>query len=158
MTKKLASGHLSSSRLQGEVEGVMLSVLGEDLGVVLVETSVDYHGAKMKVDGVDAGQTVFVEAFAHVGAFKSGQRRKIATDVLKFVSLRAERPDARFILAFVDATAKASVVGWLKAVIDHHGVELAVVDVPPASIGKLVATQLEQKSGMETGVASHLIP
>jgi hypothetical protein len=45
------------------VNFVWLRRSGADLGVGLAETSVDYHGAKMKVDGVDADRTVFVEAF-----------------------------------------------------------------------------------------------
>jgi hypothetical protein len=48
------------------VNFVWLRRSGADLGVGLAETSVDYHGAKMKVDTVDtvdADRTVFVEAF-----------------------------------------------------------------------------------------------
>jgi hypothetical protein len=155
MTKKAPPtvGHQSSSTFQGEVEPEMLKILGKDLGVALKETTVEYHGAKMKIDGVDIGETVFVEAFAHVGDFKSGQRRKIATDVLKFVSLRADRPEAKFILAFVDEAAKASVVGWLRAAAEHHGIELALVDIPPHMKEKLMAVQADQKDGMKAGMA-----
>jgi hypothetical protein len=136
----MASPHLSSSIFQGEVELEML-ILGERLGEVLTETVVVYHGAKMKVDGVNSDETVFVEAFAHVGGFKSGQRRKIATDALKFVALQGDRPEARFILAFVDVAAEVSVVGWLRTVIDVRGIELTVVDVPDHLKEKLVSTQ-----------------
>lgn len=146
----MATPHKSSSKLQGEVELEILKELGADLDKLLVKKSVHYHGAKMEIDGVDADETVFVEAFAHLGLFKSGQRRKIATDILKFVALRADRPDARFILAFADEKAEASVVGWLRAVVEQHGIEMIVVELPEELKVKLAATQIDQKAGMET--------
>lgn len=150
--------HLSSSKLQGQIELEMLTILGNELGKPLGKKSIGYHGAKMEIDGVDEHQTVFVEAFAHIGSFKSGQRRKIATDVLKFVGLRADRPDASFVLAFADDAARSSVVGWLRAVTEQHGIELVVVGLPKSSIEKLMKTQQDQKTGMETGGAEASTP
>lgn len=128
----------------------MLETLGADLGKNLEKRSIAYHDAKMEVDGVDVEESVFVEVFAHLGAFKSGQRKKVATDILKFVALQADRPEAKFILAFADGKAKASVVGWARAVVDHHGIELVVVDLPEDLKVKVAAAQVDQKAGMET--------
>jgi hypothetical protein len=143
--------HKSSSKVQGEVEREMLKILSAETGESLEKRTIKYYGSNMEIDGVDAAETVFVEAFARLGVFKSGQRRKVATDVLKFVALKADRPDARFILAFADEAAKASVVGWLRKVVDQHGIELVVVDLPPQLKEKLAKAQIDQKAGMETG-------
>lgn len=79
MKKKpaVAEEHLSSSKVQREVEIAMLK-----------------------------------QAFARIGALKAGQKKKVATDALKFVALKARYPDAKFILAFADQAASDSVVGW----------------------------------------------
>lgn len=146
----MATPHKSTSTVQGEAGLCMLETLGVDLGRTLEMRSIAYHGAKMEVDGVDVEESVFVEVFAHLGAFKSGQRKKVATDILKFVALQADRPEAKFILAFADEKAKASVVGWVRAVVDHHGTELSVVDLPEGLKIKVAAAQVDQKAGMET--------
>lgn len=150
----MATPHKSTSTVQGEVEVAMLEILSSTLGRPLEKRSVAYHGAKMEIDGVDVDETVFVEAFARLGTFKSGQRRKVATDILKFVALQSDQPGARFILAFVDDQAKASVVGWVQAVVEHHGIELTVVDIPEDLRKKLEAAQVDQKAGMETAGGS----
>lgn len=142
--------HKSTSTVQAEVEVHMLTTLSGELGKQLEKRPIAYHGAKMEIDGVDASETVFVEAFAHIGTFKSGHRRKVATDILKFVALQADRPKARFVLAFADEAAKTSVVGWVRAVADHHGIELTVIEVPEEMKEKLAAAQVDQRAGMET--------
>jgi hypothetical protein len=145
------SRHLSSSTVQGDVELEMLKILGVEIGTPLAKTKVDYHGARMEIDGIDSDESVFVEAFAHLGTFKPGQRRKIANDVLKFVALQANYPQARFILAFADEAAMASVTGWLRTVVDQQKIEMVVVGIPSVSKEKLAKAQIDQKAGMETG-------
>lgn len=44
-------------------------------------------GARVNVDGVSPGGSVLVEVFAHQGGLKGGQRHKIATDLLKLITI-----------------------------------------------------------------------
>jgi hypothetical protein len=153
MKKKpaVAEEHLSSSKVQREIEIAMLEQLGKDLGVKLEKKRVDFEGAIMEIDGVDRAEIVFVEVFARIGALKAGQKKKVATDALKFVALKARYPDAKFILAFADQAASDSVVGWQRAVQDHHGIERVVVKIPKKLKEKLLVIQADQKKGMEAG-------
>lgn len=143
--------HLSSSGVQRTVELAMLKRLGKDEGVVFEKTTIPYRDAWMEVDGVDSARTIFVEAFARMGALKPGQEKKVATDTLKFVFLKAENPGARFVLAFAGPAASDSVVGWVRAVLEEHGIERVVVPISKALKKKLLATQADQKTGMGTG-------
>ena len=150
MKTKPPKEHLSSSTVEAEAELIMLKHLGKDEGVELKETGIAYNGAKMLIDGVDSDRTIFVEAFARMGRLKDGQQKKVAIDALKFVALKTENPDARFVLAFADQKASDSVVGWVRAVLDEHGIKRVVVPIPKTLERKLLATQANQKTGMET--------
>jgi hypothetical protein len=143
--------HLSSSAVQRKVELALLKRLGKDEGVAFEKAKVPYGNAWMEVDGVDAARTIFIEAFARVGVLKDGQKKKVAKDALKFVALKAENPGARFVLAFADQAAHDSVVGWVGAVLDEHGIERVVVPISKALKKELLEAQTDQKAGMETG-------
>lgn len=142
--------HLSSSRVQRETEMEIIERLGGQLGVDLRKARVRYHDSVMEIDGVTDDGSVFAEAFARIGPFKSGQFRKVSTDALKLISLQASRPTARFILAFADQAAADSLKGWQVAVLDQHHIERIVVTLPPAMRRKLLVTQAKQKKGMES--------
>lgn len=143
--------HPSSAKLHREVELVMLKRLGKELGVALGKKRMPYEDGVMEIDGVDPDEMVFVEVFARIGVLKSGQKRKVGTDALKFVALKPEHPKARFILAFADQAAAGSVVGWQRAVQDRHGIERVVVKLPQNLKKRLLEAQATLKGGMETG-------
>jgi hypothetical protein len=146
--------HPSSSRVQREAELVIVGRLGKDLGVDLVKKRITYHGSIMEIDGVAPDFSIFVEAFARIGAFKPGQFRKVSTDALKLISLQADHPKATFVLAFVDQVAMDSLKGWQLAVLDYHDIERRVVKVPKELKRKLREVQASQKKGMQTVAAA----
>jgi len=148
--KYRAVEHLSSSRVQREAEIKIIERLGGQLGVDLRKELIRYHDSVMEIDGVTEDDSVFAEAFARIGPFKSGQFRKVSTDALKLISLQASRPKARFILAFADQAAADSLKGWQVAVLDQHHIDRIVVKLPPAMRRKLLVTQAKQKKGMES--------
>jgi hypothetical protein len=90
--------HPSDSKVQRDIETEMCSDLEKQ--------HPDWHridwrdlttgrelAAKVKPDAVwrdDKGIIIIAECFARVGELKPGHRRKIATDVLKLISLRDE--------------------------------------------------------------------
>jgi hypothetical protein len=81
--------HASDSAIQREAEAVILKVISEQLGTLLGPRRVDLPGGTwVEVDGVSADLSVFTEGFAHVGPMKGGQKRKVALDVLKVITLQ----------------------------------------------------------------------
>jgi hypothetical protein len=99
----------------------------------------------MQPDGIDKGETVIVEVFAHVGKLKGGQFHKVSTDTLKLIAMRERHPDAKLILAFVDQQAAASVVGWRAAVLEHCGIEKAVIDISDGERELAQESQIRQR-------------
>lgn len=85
--------HASDSKIQRDAEAVILKAVGAELGTVLAPRRVDLtSGAWVRVDGASADLGVFAEAFAHVGPMKAGQKRKVALDVLKLITLQRSHP------------------------------------------------------------------
>lgn len=142
--------HLSSSLVQREAELEIVTRVGNQLGVDLAKRRVTYHDSVMEPDGVAPDDSVFVEVFARIGPFKSGQLRKVATDALKLIALQDSHPTATFVLAFADQAAADSLAGWQLAVLERHGIQRIVVTLPAALRQKLLAAQASQRLGMET--------
>lgn len=127
--------HVSDSAVQRNAEAVIVSRLGQLLGVPLqaggrvpVGTS-----AYVEVDARSADNSVFVEAYARQGVLKGAQLKKVGQDILKLALLRRipEYCDARIIIAFASPAARGSVRGWLARAAEEFGVELEAVDLPP---------------------------
>jgi hypothetical protein len=104
-------------------------------------------GASVDVDGVAEDQSVLVEVFAHQGALKGGQRHKIATDVLKLITIARERePRPRLLLAFAEPRLAEWAAGasWLAASIASWGVEVIVVDLDDSVRSQIATAQARQ--------------
>jgi hypothetical protein len=89
-------------------------------------------GANVAVDGVANDHSVLVEVFAHQGALKGGQRHKIATDVLKLITIARDlTPRPRLILAFAEPGLADWAAGrsWLAASLLAWGVEVVIVEL-----------------------------
>ena len=104
-------------------------------------------GAYVDVDGVSDDEGILVEVFAHQGALKGGQRHKIATDVLKLITVARERAQApRLILAFADPTVADWTAGksWLAAAVATWGVEVMTAELDESARAGLRAAQVRQ--------------
>jgi hypothetical protein len=94
------------------------------------------------------GCTAFVEDVAHVGIFKSRQRRKIATGALKFAPCR-ESTRGHFHPQLRRRSGDESGHRWAKTVVDHHEIELGAVQIPDHLLAKPATVQANQ-SRIET--------
>src|ERR1700739_3542691 len=95
--------HPSDSAVQQEAEVLIRDQAAAQLGMKLSSAMVRLDtGAAVQVDGVTADETVLLEAFAHLGSLKDGQKHKVAADALKLITLGRSRPATTLILAFVD--------------------------------------------------------
>lgn len=138
--------HPSDAGVQIAAETVILGALGETLGRPLSQGVVILmDDVEVRPDGVDAGRSIFVEVFAHVGKLRGGQRHKVSTDALKLLAIHAVYPEAQLILAFADGEAAASVSGWKAKTLVANGIEIRVVDLAPAERAKIEAAQTRQR-------------
>ncbi len=106
----------------------------------------------VEIDGMDEGGTVACEVYAHVGTLRGGQPKKLATDLLKLVVLRADqeqpgRRPVRLVLVVVDEPAErtlTSVKSWLGSAVRRFGVEVLRLDLPHDRREILIAAQNRQ--------------
>lgn len=135
--------HPSSSAEQRRVEEDILTVLGELLGVSWSSPPIELR--PLRLDGFALSEPcVLVEAFAHVGQCKPGQRRKLSRDMTKL--LLAEkllgRP-CRKVIAVVDTTVvpKGS---WDASFAKEFGINFMVVALPDEVMASLRRIQIRQ--------------
>lgn len=137
--------HDSDSAVQREAEIEILDGIGGRLGKRLSKQRLDLPGgAWVEVDGVASDLSVLVEAFAHQGPMKGGQKRKVALDVLKLITLRRVYPDAELVLAFSDEAAMNSVTGWMAEAIEAWMIHRMVAPLDADLRSRLVKVQARQ--------------
>lgn len=128
-----AAKHPGSSALQTALCPHIVAKHAQDQLVELDARGRVYFGDTwVEPDGYSLAHHMAWEAFAHVGPMKGGQRRKVATDVLKLIAIRAHcfagDSSANLALLFVDDVAMDSVERtWVGAAAHDQGVELVVV-------------------------------
>lgn len=144
-----APRHASDSAEQRIAETAMLRLLGSELGVVLTtQRLIGESGVAVEVDGLSQNPPILVEAFAHQGSLKVGQKHKVANDALKLAwAGRTLLPGARKILLFSDEAAAApfrSKRSWAAAAIEDFGLEIRVVTLPEDVIASIRDAQIRQ--------------
>jgi hypothetical protein len=126
----------------------MLDVLARQLGVALEPATITVAaGARVEVDGADAGRTVLVECWAHQGPPKSAQRHKVLSDALKLTWISTTiYPRPRLVLCMSDPRAAAPFVptakSWAAQALRDLGIAISVVELP-ADVRQMV--ELAQK-------------
>jgi hypothetical protein len=139
--------HQSDSAEQRKAEPLILAGLAHELGVELKPTTLALTGgARVDVDGADAGQTTFVEVFARQGRLKGAQFHKVARDALKLITIASSRENATLAIGFGSAEAAACVTGksWLSEALKTWGIKIIVVDLDDAVRDSVLAAQARQ--------------
>lgn len=141
--------HPSDSTEQRQAESPILSWLNAELGVAM---SPYVHkteaGKRISVDGYDPAARVACEIFARVGELKPGQKRKVASDILKLMWFERQlgEPLQRKIICFASEEAAKVLdnTSWLAAAAVEFGVTFRVAHLDPAVIARLLLAQQQQ--------------
>jgi len=152
--KKNRDRHLSLSEVQNSAEAWVLGSLRQVTGYKTLESDVQIPigDAFCRPDGVTRGSSRIIEIYARVGTLKGSQKKKVATDILKFAAIQQQEEFAKskFEIFFVDKAALASVTGWMKEAASRFGVALTVIDgLPKERRDQLLVAQGEQAEGMK---------
>ena len=113
----------------------MIAALGAQLGFKLEPCRFTIaDGATVEVDGYSADPPVLVEAWAHQGPPKGGQRNKVLADALKLQLVAASLdPRPRRLLCFADDAAARPFIHpsrtWYAQALRDTGVEVVVIDL-----------------------------
>ncbi len=136
--------HQSDSKEQRSAKTLILAKVANHIGCVLAPARVTFDtGTPVQVDGVASDESVFVEIYARQGTLKGGQKKKVAQDALKLITLQRSRPGARLIIAFADeGAARHALQGsWVSEALSNWGIEVLVVQLEETIRGELRAAQ-----------------
>ena len=140
--------HPSDSHAQRDAEVVIIAALGETLAAQLTKISVPTgNGGRVELDGASEDRTILVEAYAHQGAMKGAQPKKLATDALKLTWIGGQIGAKRLILAVADERVEAYLKrpkAWLTQALLDLGVEVIRVDLDDVTADALRAAQTVQ--------------
>jgi hypothetical protein len=122
---------------QPAADGLILERLAEQLGASITPQRQYLEGdAFVDVDGVAADGSVLVEVFAHPGGLKGAQRQKLATKILKLITVAQGRdPRPRLILAVADPaiTQWTAATNWHAGALATWEIEVFLVATDPAA-------------------------
>lgn len=144
-----AAERVGGSLVQRQAEPVMLSLLGEALGVELAPRRLtNFDGVRVELDGASPDLSVLVECWAHQGTAKVAQKYKLVNDAMKlqWVASWLEPKPERLVICVSDEDAVRHLRGksWQGKAIASAGVELHVVELPPDVIESIHAAQKRQ--------------
>ena len=124
------------SAVQREAETEMLAALGTDLRAQFRSYRICLvDGAQVEVDGFSEDPPILVEAWAHQGPPKGGQRNKVLADALKLqLAAGLFDPRPRLILCFADEDAarpfRPSARTWYAKALRDSKVDVVIVELP----------------------------
>lgn len=117
-------------QLQRAAEAQILARAAAVLEVELAPVTLTLPGgATVDVDGVDPGQSTFVEVFARQGRLKGPQLDKVARDALKLATLGRSFASPRLVIAFADPVGAGQLAGssWLAEALRTWRIQTLVV-------------------------------
>ena len=143
--------HPADSSAQSNAETAFRAAVEKRLRVKLPKAKISL-GSKtyVEVDGASARGHVYVEFFAHVGALKSGQRRKVASDALKLVTLTRGQEGVAAYIAVCDpvvADYLESGTNWLSTALSRAGIKVLNVKLGTAEMKAVAGSQARNRFG-----------
>lgn len=139
--------HASDSTAQREAEPLMIEAVAKVVKVPLTKRRIELGGGvTCEVDGVSEDGRVLVEAYAHQGAMRGAQLKKVAEDAFKLVTITKGLNDARLIIAFADETAAKSFLGtsWKAEALRRWQIEVLVVEIDQDVRAGILDAQVRQ--------------
>lgn len=148
VNEELPAVHPSDSHTQRGAEVLIIAALGERLDVALTKTSIPTgNGGRVELDGATEDLSILVEAYAHQGALRGGQPKKLATDALKLTWIGRQLGAKRLILAVADEEVESYLqrpTAWLTQALRDLGVEVIRVDLDRATASAIRMAQSVQ--------------
>lgn len=140
--------HPSNSAAQQEIEEIVLKKLNGEAELKLKPKTIDLtDNTKVEVDGFDEEEKTICEIFTHVGALKSGQSRKVASDFLKMLLVEKTLGyELEKYFCFTDEKASAHVTGnsWLALAAKNFKINIKVIELPEERKKSIESVQIKQ--------------
>lgn len=134
------------------IEKYLLDEFNKKNGLNLIPGRLELEEGKapVDVDGYDENSEVVCEIFARTGAFKSGQNRKIASDILKLVLVKEVLGrDIRAVIIIPEGSEAVRLndpesTGWQALAVEKFGIEIEEIPLS-TKISKLLGGAQKRK-------------
>jgi len=141
----VSTAHASDSLAQRDVEPLIIAAIAEHVGAPLAPARIEFEdGVRVELDGASEDRTVLVEAYAHVGALRGGQPKKLATDAFKLLWAGRKLEATRLVIAVIDVEVEQYLMRpkvWLTAALRDSGVEGVKVAIDGEAHARVEAAQ-----------------
>lgn len=141
--------HKSDSLAQRVAETSVVADLNAKLSLNLASAKVLLPSGKtVQLDGYNAEERIACEVYARVGKLKGSQSDKLASDILKLLSIERQFGGQwRKIICFVDADAMKTLTNesWLAASAKLFGIEIYLAELPDSMRQSILQAQALQK-------------
>lgn len=141
--------HPSSSLMQKSAEDFLLYSLNEKLDKNLASAKLQLTSkVSVQVDGIDFSGNILCEIYARLGHLKGSQPDKIASDILKMLTIdRLLNRTFQKCLVFASTEASSSVTGdkWLAATAKEHDIHIYTFELPQHLQNSVLEAQKNQK-------------
>lgn len=143
---------LSDSYQHTVAERLLLDLAEQKLRVRLESKSMRLeNGATFHLDGVNERAKVLCEVFSHLGDLKDGQKKKLARDVLKLITVeRIKGEPWRKVICVADEPAQRYLVGrsWCAAAVREFDFGVLLFALKPGQQRRLAKTQVREARGV----------
>lgn len=129
----------------------MLQHYAKRMKIKFEKMSLHLKNCKVEPDAYSESPPILVEAWAHIGKLKDGQRNKILSDALKllYIDKKTKRSFKKVILFSNEETMNCFLSNswWSKALSDF-GIELEFVEIDKETENMIIEAQKQQALGM----------
>lgn len=155
-TQLTTASSKSSSAVQKKAEDWVRTAYRKKHGINLTEQTIELpKGSKIRVDGLSEDGATVVEIFVRQDGMKAGQRRKIAMDALKLVTLKHAKPEIKTLALLVAdesiANTLTSAGNWLAEALSTAGIKVEYVKLSPAQVDEIRSAQTTQHMANSAG-------
>ncbi|WIB34428.1 hypothetical protein [Curtobacterium sp. MCSS17_005] len=141
----MTTPHASDSLAQRDAEPLIIAAVAAYAGVPLAPAKIEIEdGVRVEIDGASEDRAVLVEAYAHTGALRGGQPKKLATDAFKLTWAGRKLGPTRLIIAVIDEEVEQHLLrpkAWLTAALRDSAVEVVRVDIAEDARARVAAAQ-----------------
>jgi hypothetical protein len=142
--------HASDSTEQREIETVILENLKAEYSDIKSYVLKPKESEKLsfQIDGYSESTNSYFEFYAGIEELKVGQKKKLATDILKLITIEKiiEKPINKFIV-LIDKKIENKLLSdsWLSKSVQLFNIEIIVIDISDELMSKLKIAKVRQR-------------
>jgi hypothetical protein len=149
----MASNSNSDSTKQREVEEIVLDMISKKYSIELEQGIKEIKGFKFQIDVINEEKGFIGEIYAGIDEIKPGQKKKIATDILKLITIEKllgkQCEKHIFLVSDKIADKLKSDKSWLSKAVELYQINIELLVLEPEILKDLREAKEKQGSGFK---------